>query len=81
MVSTTMDTAKVFKTGRSMAVRLPRAYRFPKGEVAINRVGEMVVLYPMAKGWRLLAESLARFTPDYMAERKQPTGSDPRPRR
>ncbi|MGH9578556.1 MAG: antitoxin, partial [Terriglobales bacterium] len=32
-----MDSAKVFMTGRSQAVRLPKAYRFDADEVIIER--------------------------------------------
>jgi antitoxin VapB len=32
-----MDSAKVFMTGRSQAVRLPKAYRFETDEVQIER--------------------------------------------
>ncbi len=32
-----MDSAKVFMTGRSQAVRLPKAYRFDADEVLIER--------------------------------------------
>ena len=32
-----MDSAKVFMTGRSQAVRLPKAYRFDSDEVLIER--------------------------------------------
>jgi antitoxin VapB len=32
-----MDSAKVFMTGRSQAVRLPKAYRFNTQEVLIER--------------------------------------------
>ena len=32
-----MDTAKVFMTGRSQAVRLPKAYRFNTDEVSIEK--------------------------------------------
>ena len=39
------DKAKLFKTGGSQAVRLPRAYRFPgQTEVVIRREGKRVVL-------------------------------------
>ena len=46
MNSTTLDTAKVFKTGRSQAVRLPKEYRFDTDEVTIERVGNAVILRP-----------------------------------
>jgi antitoxin VapB len=39
--------AKLFLNGRSQAVRLPKAFRFPGTEVLIHRQGEMVVLEPV----------------------------------
>jgi antitoxin VapB len=44
-----MATAKVFRSGNSQAVRLPRDFRFPPGtdEVAIRRQGERLVLEPL----------------------------------
>ena len=47
MNSTVLDTAKVFKTGRSQAVRLPKAYRFDTDEVTIERQGDAVILRPV----------------------------------
>lgn len=42
-----MATAKLFKTGRSQAVRLPKEFRFEGKEVRIRRVGQGVLLEPM----------------------------------
>jgi len=42
-----MTTAKVFFSGRSQAVRIPRAFRFRGSEVCIRREGELVVLEPI----------------------------------
>ena len=42
-----MATAKLFKTGRSQAVRLPKEFRFEGDEVRIRRVGNGVLLEPM----------------------------------
>jgi antitoxin VapB len=39
-----MSTAKVFKSGNSQAVRLPKQFRFQASEVEIFRRGEEVVL-------------------------------------
>jgi antitoxin VapB len=39
-----MDSAKVFMTGRSQAVRLPKAYRFDADEVLIERQPDGAVL-------------------------------------
>ena len=46
MSAQTLDTAKIFTTGRSQAVRLPKAYRFDADEVTIEKVGNAVVLRP-----------------------------------
>lgn len=40
------DTAKIFWTGRSQAVRLPKDYRFDGKEVHIRREGSRVILTP-----------------------------------
>lgn len=47
-------TAKVFKHGRSQAVRLPKEFRLPGKEVRVRRVGQGVLLEPMEfdlKAW------------------------------
>ena len=43
-----MTTAEIFWSGRSQAVRLPKAFRFAEGtsEVAIRREGDKVILEP-----------------------------------
>lgn len=48
-MSTTVQprTAKVFTTGRSQAVRLPKEFRFSTNEVSIEKVGNAVVLRPL----------------------------------
>jgi antitoxin VapB len=45
-----MATARVFKSGNSQAVRLPKAFRFKGSEVDIFRRGEEVVLREKGKG-------------------------------
>jgi antitoxin VapB len=61
-----MDSAKVFMTGRSQAVRLPKAYRFDSDEVLIERQPDgALVLRPKPKpllGERLRA--ILRKAPD-----------------
>jgi antitoxin VapB len=52
-----MDTAKVFMSGRSQAVRLPKEYRFDTAEVYIRRTAEGVLLVP--KTGRRLGDVLA----------------------
>ena len=57
--------AKVFVTGRSQAVRIPKEYRFACDEVLIEREGERVILTPRPKSWRDYFEHATRFTPDF----------------
>lgn len=40
------QVAKVFMSGRSQAVRLPKAFRFNTSEVTIEKVGNALVLRP-----------------------------------
>jgi antitoxin VapB len=40
-------TAKLFKHGRSQAVRLPKEFRLPGKEVHVRRVGRGVLLEPI----------------------------------
>jgi antitoxin VapB len=47
-----METAKLFTTGGSQAVRLPRDFRFEGNEVLIRKEGKAVILEPKSKrGW------------------------------
>lgn len=41
--------AKVFKTGRSQAVRIPKEYRFSEKELRISRDGRRTILEPLEK--------------------------------
>jgi antitoxin VapB len=41
--------AKVFWTGRSQAVRLPKEFRFEGDEVLIRRKGDAVILEPLRR--------------------------------
>jgi antitoxin VapB len=45
------DIAKVFKSGGSQAVRLPKQYRFDEDEVLIYREGNRVILEPRRAEW------------------------------
>ena len=49
-----MDTAKVFWSGRSQAVRLPKAFRLEGAEVRIRRQGQAIILEPIAEDWQWL---------------------------
>ena len=65
-----MKTAKLFKNGDSQAVRLPKEFRFEGKEVFIKRAGHAVVLFPTAKSWDALLQSLGKFPEDFMTNPK-----------
>lgn len=44
-----MKTAKLFRTGGSQAVRLPKEFRFNTDEVWVRREGQAVILEPKSK--------------------------------
>jgi antitoxin VapB len=44
-----METAKLFASGGSQAVRLPKFCRFSGDEVAVKKVGDIVMLYQADK--------------------------------
>ena len=67
-----METAKIFQNGQSQAVRLPRQFRFAYDRVAIKKVGNAVVLFPPDAPWDTLFNALEQFSPDFMADRRQP---------
>lgn len=50
------DTARLFTSGGSQAVRLPKAYRFEGSEVLIWRDGPRVVLEPIPTRVRTQAD-------------------------
>ena len=49
-----MDTAKIFWSGRSQAVRLPKKFRFDAETVRIRRHGNAVILEPVTEDWAWL---------------------------
>lgn len=64
--------AKLFTSGRSQAVRLPKALRFEGTEVIARRFGNGVLLLPMDDPWQLMREAVQEFEPGFTLERQQP---------
>ncbi len=56
--------AKVFKNGRSQAVRIPKEFRSDTDEVLIERKGEKLILTPCERRpWKTWAEYFATRDP------------------
>ena len=68
-----MKTTKIFRSGNSQAVRIPKEFQLEGDEVEIRRRGSSLVLRPMRASWTALTESLDKFSEDFMKDgRNQP---------
>lgn len=74
-----METAKLFWTGRSQAVRLPKAFRFDGEEVRIRRHGNSVILEPVARDWAWLPRVTGPVDADFAAAATEVPGEQSRP--
>ena len=59
-----MERAKIFWSGRSQAVRLPKEFRFEGNEVRIRRHGSAVILEPVTEGWEWLDALVGKLDQD-----------------
>jgi len=60
-----MRTAKVFKSGNSQAVRIPKEFQFDAKEVEIFEQDGGVVLRPVSKTWKDYLKRGRQFTEDF----------------
>ena len=71
-----MKTTRVFQSGNSQAVRLPKEFRFDVDEVDISREGDAVILRPHIpqQAWASLRQAIARdVSADFLENgREQP---------
>lgn len=63
-----MATAKVFWSGRSQAVRLPKEFRFEGEQVRIRRRGPAVILEPIPADWSWLDRLTGQLDDDFTRE-------------
>ena len=71
-------TAKLFWTGRSQAVRLPREFRFEGDEVRIRRHGSAVILEPVAEDWKWLDALVGQLDQDFVEAGTEETAEQER---
>ena len=74
-----MATAKLFWSGRSQAVRLPKDFRFRGGEVRIRRHGNAVILEPAADDWSWLDAIAGKLDDDFVGAVDEQPGQQERP--
>lgn len=63
-------TAKIFQSGGSQAVRLPKAFRLDVAEVFIAREGEKIILSPKPLSWDSYFDKPPEVPDDFMADRE-----------
>ena len=66
-----MPTARVFKSGNSQAVRLPKEFQFDVNEVEIFRRGEEIVLRKRPTSMVALFDALVALGEDFMPEGRE----------
>ena len=72
-----MATARVFKSGNSQAVRLPKEFRVKSKELEISRRGDEIVLREKGKSMVRAFELLASLPADMFPKKRR----DPPPQR
>lgn len=66
-----MTLTRVFQSGNSQAVRLPKEFRFDVDEVEILRQGDDVVLRVPQRSAAVIFDALAALPEDFMAEGRE----------
>ena len=57
--------AKVFISGNSQAIRLPKEFRLDTDEVFITKSGDSLILTPRMSSWKGFVEGLSGFSDDF----------------
>jgi len=63
--------AKIFQSGNSQAVRIPKEFRLDVTEVEIFKRGEEIVLKPKPKNLGEAFQLLAQMPDDFMSEPRE----------
>ncbi len=74
-----MNTAKIFWSGRSQAVRLPKEFRFDTKTVSIHRHGNSLILEPVAENWAWLDNVCEKIDDDFIRTANEPATQQIRP--
>jgi antitoxin VapB len=66
-----MQHARIFQSGNSQAVRLPKDFRLEVEQVEIFRRGDEIVLRPVPESAAALFDALASLPEDFMADGRE----------
>mgnify|MGYP001076976137 CR=1 FL=1 len=68
-----MKTVKVFRSGNSQAIRIPKEYAISDSELLIHKVGSSIILTSKDDLWSSFRNSINMFSDDLFSEgREQP---------
>ncbi|MDC7219917.1 MAG: type II toxin-antitoxin system VapB family antitoxin [Spirochaetales bacterium] len=66
-----METVKVFKSGNSQAVRLPKEYSTDESELFIKKIGNSIILTSKRDIWNSFRNSIDNFSDDLFSEGRE----------
>jgi antitoxin VapB len=66
-----MLTSKVFNSGNSQAIRLPKEYQVKDKELFIQKIGKTIILFPKKNPWESFEKSLNEFSDDFLVDGRQ----------
>lgn len=67
-VKTGIQTTKVFMSGRSQAVRIPKEFRFIEDELFVNKIGDTLMLTPISALAKSLRQGAEMIPADFMED-------------
>ena len=67
-----MQTAKVFQSGNSQAIRIPKELQTNMKEFNIQKIGAGYILFPKDDPWFPLRNSIGTLPDDFLEDRGQP---------
>ena len=68
-----MQTVKVFRSGNSQAIRIPKDFSIDEKELYIQKIGKSIILTSKKDLWKVFEESLDKFSDDVFSNgRDQP---------
>lgn len=70
-----MQKAKVFKSGNSQAIRIPKESQTDKSEFYIHKFGDVLILFPTDDPWYPIKASIGSFSDDAFDDFNRPDWS------
>ncbi|MCY4379090.1 MAG: type II toxin-antitoxin system VapB family antitoxin [Candidatus Dadabacteria bacterium] len=67
-----MHIVKIFKSGRSRAIRIPKDFAYEGGaELTVRKIGEKLIMEPVRKSWLTLYDEIEPLgaDDDFLADR------------